>query len=83
MHDEPGLVEVKRGTLETFEGESHAVEGGVYLAPQEYLRMNAELSRLKERTVETSMAVPVIAIGAALLGLAAGYWWGSRGDDEG
>ena len=83
MHDETGVVEVKSGTLETFEGESQQVQGGVYLSPQEYLRMNGELGRLRERTVETSMAVPVIAIAAALLGLAAGYWWGSRGDDEG
>lgn len=82
MNDDKALLEVKTGVLNTFEGEAYEVQGGVYLSPQEYLRMSAELARLKDRTVETSLAVPVVAVGAALLGLAAGFWLGSRGDDE-
>lgn len=81
MEEEQALVEVKRGTLHTFEGEPREVEGGVYLSPQEYLRMTGELARLQERTVERSVALPVVAIGAALLGVAAGLWWGRRRDD--
>ncbi|HEY0882232.1 MAG TPA: hypothetical protein VGD87_11905 [Archangium sp.] len=82
MEDDKSLLEVKTGVLSTFEGESYEVHGGVYLAPEEYLRLNGELQRLRERTVETSLALPVVAIGAALLGVAAGYWLGARGDGD-
>lgn len=80
--DQKSLLEVKTGVLNTFEGENYEVHGGVYLAPEAYLRMNSELVRLRERTVESSVALPVVAIGAALLGLAAGYLLGSRSDDD-
>lgn len=79
---ETELLEVKKGTLHTFDGEPHEVEGGAYLSPQVYLRTHAELEKLRQRQVESSLLMPALVLGAGLLGLAAGFWLGRR-DDEG
>jgi hypothetical protein len=75
MHSQ--LLEVKSGVVVTFDGEQHEVHGGAYLSPEGYLAANAELEQLRQREAE---GVPgVVLLGAALLGLAAGYWLGRRG----
>jgi hypothetical protein len=80
---EPRLIEVKTGVLQTFDGEPHEVHGGVYLSPEAYLSTEAELLRLREKLLEESAAViPALVLGGALLGLAAGFWLGRRGDDD-
>jgi hypothetical protein len=77
------LLEVNKGVVNTFDGAAHEVEGGAYLSPEAYLRMNAELEQLrKRREAEASSTVPMLVVGAALLGLAAGYFLGRRGDEE-
>jgi hypothetical protein len=76
-----GTVEVKSAVVQTWEGESVEVEGGAYLPPEAFLATSAELDRLREKQQETSNVVPVLMVGAALFGLAAGYWLGRR-DDE-
>jgi hypothetical protein len=77
------LLEVKKAVLHTFDGEAHEVEGGAYLSPEAYLRTNAELEQLRvRREAEASAAVPMLVVGAALLGLAAGYFLGRRGDED-
>jgi|GEM_PF-4839793 hypothetical protein len=80
MHAE--LIEVKSAVIETYDGEPQRVEGGAYLTPEAYLRANAELERLREKEhgPSTSTTLPLV-IGAALLGLAAGYWFGRGSDD--
>lgn len=75
---ESELLEVKKGVLHTFDGEPHDVEGGAYLSPEAYLRTLAELDKLRQRHVESSIATPLLVLGAALLGVAAGYWLGRR-----
>jgi hypothetical protein len=69
------LIEVATGLLHTPDGEAHEVQGGAYLTPEAYLMTNAELGKLRAR--DEASLVPVI-LGAALLGLAAGYWLGRR-----
>jgi len=76
-----GTVEVKSAVVQTWEGESVEVEGGAYLPPEAFLATSAELDRLREQQQETSNLVPALLVGAALFGLAAGYWLGRRDDD--
>lgn len=79
---EAHVLEVKSGKLETFDGESHEVHGGAYLSPEGFLATSAELDRLRAHHREFhSSKGPVLLLGAALLGLAAGFWLGRRGDD--
>ena len=75
------LLEVKTGVLHSYDGEPHEVEGGAYLSPEAYLRTSNELDKLRQREVESSLTMPALVFGAALLGLAAGFWLGRRGDD--
>lgn len=76
------LFEVKKGTLHSYDGEAHEVEGGAYLSPEAYLRTAGELDGLRRRRLEENNKVLVgMVFGSALLGLAAGYWLGRRGDD--
>ncbi len=80
------LIEVSSGVVNTPDGESHQIHGGAYLSPEAYLRTHAELARLRHQQAEAaaSKAMPALVIGAGVLGLALGYWLGSRsGDDEG
>jgi hypothetical protein len=80
MHSQ--LLEVRSGVLHSFDGEQHEVEGGVYLTPEAYLRTNAELDQLRQRReAEAAAKVPGLVLGAAVLGLLAGYWLGRRGRD--
>jgi hypothetical protein len=79
------VVEVKNGTLHTFEGDEVEVHGGAYLSPEAFLTTNGELERLRDkqaRLEERSALVPSLIAGAALLGLAAGFYLGSRSDDD-
>ena len=79
------VVEVKDGTLRTFEGEEVEVHGGAYLSPEAYLTTTGELDRLRDqqaRMEERSTLVPGLIVAAALIGAAAGYWLGSRADDD-
>ena len=76
------LLEVKKGTLQSYDGEPHEVEGGAYLSPEAYLRTSAELEKLRHREVESALMMPALVFGAGLLGLAAGFWLGRRGDDD-
>ena len=69
------LIEVATGVLHTPDGESHEVHGGAYLTPEVYLATHAELTALRER--EVASTVPLL-IGAALVGLGIGYWFGRR-----
>lgn len=78
---ETELLEVKKGVLHTFDGEPHEVEGGAYLSPEAYLRTQGELEKLRQRHVESSVVTPVLVLGAVLLGVAAGFWLGRRGED--
>jgi hypothetical protein len=75
------LIEVQTGVLHTFDGEEHEVHGGAYLSPEEYLRTSAELARLRERRLDEGTSAALV-LGAALLGLAAGYWLARQDDDE-
>ncbi len=77
------LLEVHTGVLHTFDGEPHQVQGGVYLTPEAYLHTTAELEQLRQkREAEASNAVPALVVGAALVGLLAGFWLGRRGRSE-
>ncbi len=77
------VFEVKKGVLHSYDGEAHEVEGGAYLSPEAYLRTAGELESLRRRRLEESSAILVgMVFGSALLGLAAGYWLGRRGDDD-
>lgn len=77
------LLEVKSGVLHTWDGEAHEVLGGAYLPPAAYLTTNSELERLRQhRAAHASMQGPVLVLGAALLGLAAGFWLGRRSSDD-
>lgn len=75
------LLEVKKGVLHTFDGEPHEVEGGAYLSPEAYLRTTGELDKLRQQHVESSIATPLLVVGAALLGVAAGFWLARRNDE--
>ena len=75
-----GTVEVKSAVVQTWEGESVEVQGGAYLPPEAFLATSAELHRLREAQHQTSNPVPALLFGAALCGLAAGYWLGRRDD---
>jgi hypothetical protein len=81
----PGtVIEVANATLRTFDGEELEVHGGVYLSPDAYLAEAAEKERLKRheaQLAERSSLVPALVVGAALLGVAAGFWFGRRGDE--
>ena len=80
---ESNLLEVHTGILHTFDGKPHQVEGGVYLTPEAYLHTTAELERLRQkREAEDSSTVPALVMGAALVGLLAGFWLGRRGRSE-
>ncbi len=77
------LLEVKKGVLHSYDGEAHEVEGGAYLSPEAYLRTAGELEALRRRRLDESSAMVLgLVFGSALLGLAAGYWLGRRGDDD-
>lgn len=79
---ESHLLEVKSGVLHTYDGEAHEVHGGAYLSPEGFLATSAELDRLRAHHADShSNQGVVIVLGAALLGLAAGFWLGRRGDD--
>ena len=83
MHDE--VVEVKEAVLNTFDGDRLEVRGGAYLSPEAWLTSQAELRRLTEKQAlleERSMLVPSVIAGAALLGLAAGFWLGRRSSED-
>lgn len=82
MEEQVHLLEVKDGVVHTFDGEEHQVHGGAYLTPEAYLSTSAELDRLRTHHVENNSSKgAVMVIGAALLGLAAGYWLGQRRRD--
>jgi hypothetical protein len=78
------LIEVASGVVTTPDGQSHQVLGGAYLPPGEFLRTNAELERLRQRDAEAaaSNALPLMVIGAGLIGLAAGYWLGRESTED-
>jgi hypothetical protein len=77
------VLEVKSGVLHTYDGEAHQVHGGAYLSPEGFLATSAELDRLRAHHAEFhSSKGPVILLGAALLGLAAGFWLGRRSGDD-
>lgn len=79
------VVEVKSALLQTFDGDSLEVHGGAYLSPEAYLTANAELERLRAQQAENSeksRLVPTLVLGASLLGLAAGYWFARRSDED-
>ena len=73
------VFEVKKGVLHSYDGEPHEVEGGAYLSPEVYLATAAELEKLRQRQLlDSSSLIATLVCGSALLGLAAGYWMGSR-----
>lgn len=77
------VIEVERAVVKTFEGDEVEVHGGVYLSPDAYLASTAELQKLKREDAQLeaqSKLVPALIVGAALLGVAAGYWFGRRDD---
>lgn len=77
------LFEVKKGVLHSYDGEAHEVEGGAYLSPEAYLRTAGELDSLRRRRLEENNKLLLgMVFGSALLGLAAGYWLGRRGDAD-
>lgn len=77
------VIEVEAGTLNTFAGEKVEVRGGAYFSPQAYLTTAAELQRLEQiRAEERSLVLPMMILGAAFMGLAAGFWLGRSSDDE-
>ncbi|MBL8915516.1 MAG: hypothetical protein JNM17_32760 [Archangium sp.] len=81
MKDE--IVEVKQAVVNTFEGEKLEVQGGAYLSPEAWLRTEGELERLRAKKAELeekSLLVPSLVIGAAIAGIALGWWLGSDDD---
>lgn len=79
----PGMdaeaMEIRDGVVHTFDGEAKQVEGGVYLSPAGYLAQANELASLRAYKDETeSIRWPVVVVGAALAGLAVGFWLGNR-----
>jgi len=74
------LIEVKAATLETFEGETKQVHGGVWMPPEEYLRLSARHERSQEAVPPSNDTLLLVGVGAALLGVSLG-WWLSRDDD--
>jgi hypothetical protein len=77
------ILEVKSAVLHTFEGETRQVQGGVYLTPEGYLSQSNELATLRrQKREDDSLRWPMVAIGAALLGLAAGYWLAQDSEDD-
>jgi hypothetical protein len=76
------VLEVDSAVVRTFDGEPHEVHGGAYLTPEAYLRTTAALEQLHQRQLaDRASTVPMLVVGAALLGLAAGYWFGGRSDE--
>lgn len=73
------FVEIRSGVLHTYDGEEIEVHGGAYLHPDGLLSTHAELEKLRNKEPPIP-SVPII-LGAALLGLAAGFWLGRRSDD--
>jgi hypothetical protein len=78
------LIEVSTGEVKTPEGESLQIHGGAYLPPDVYLRTNAELARLRQKQAEAaaSNALPMVIVGASLVGFAVGFWLGSKSDED-
>lgn len=74
------ILEVKSGTVETFDGARHDVQGGAWLSPEAYLASHTELEQLRRR--EAASATPLL-VAAALVGLAAGAWlgWWAHADE--
>lgn len=76
-------IEIRDGVVHTFDGEAKQVAGGVYLTPSGYLARANELAELRAFKAETeSIRWPVVVVGAALAGLAAGFWLGTRRRDD-
>lgn len=73
------LLEVKSGVLTTFDGETVEVQGGAWLPPEAYLTTSAELEKLRRQEAErTNTLVAGLVLGAALVGVAAGFALGRR-----
>jgi hypothetical protein len=75
------LMEVKSAVVQTYEGEQVEVYGGAYLPPETVLATSAELTRLRESKQASSSVMPSLLVGAAVMGLAVGFWLGRRDDD--
>ena len=76
----PTVLEVKTAVVHTWDGEAHEVHGGAYLSPEGYLTSSAEVEKLRRQAEGTAVS---LILGAALVGLAAGFWLGRRsGGDE-
>lgn len=74
MHD--AVMEVKKATLTTWDGETVEVEGGAYLTPEAYLATHSELDRFRAKPQD---AFPTaLVVGAGLLGFAVGFWIAGR-----
>ncbi|MFT3710338.1 MAG: hypothetical protein QM817_22170 [Archangium sp.] len=77
------IVEVRSAVVRTYEGEKLEVEGGAWLSPEAWLSTEAELERLRAKKQDfdkTSMVVPTLMVGAAILGAVVGYWIASDDD---
>ncbi len=74
------FVEIQSGVLRTYDGEEIQVHGGAYLHPDGLLSTHAEIEKLRNREPPLP-SVPII-LGAALLGLTAGYLLGRRGSED-
>ncbi len=76
-------IEIRDGLVHTFDGEEKQIEGGVYLSPAGYLAQSNELATLRAYKDETqSVRWPLVAVGAALAGVAVGFWLGTRRRDD-
>ena len=75
----PPVLEVKTAVVKTWDDEEHEVHGGAYLSPEGYLTSSGDVERLRRQAEGTAIS---LVIGAALIGLAAGYWLGRRGGDD-
>ncbi len=80
---ETNLLEVATGTLTTPDGEQHQIQGGAYLTPEAFLHTQAELEKLRQAQLDAaaSRALPMLTIGAGLVGFAIGYWLARDSDD--
>ncbi len=77
------VIEVERAVVRTFEGDEIEVHGGVYLSPDAYLANAAQFERLTQHDAQRAgrtNVVPTLVVGAALVGLVAGFWFGHRDD---